>query len=313
MMHVQAIVVPPNAPTGLAGTVAGSGNNQYVSLTWADNSANETGFTIERAADPAFSTGITSFSLGAGVTAYNDTSFNRQLTYYYRVFAANVVGDTQTPGFPVTAANSGYSNSVRIGQDPTPAAPTNLTAQLQAGPGIRLTWTDNATNETGFAVERTDNGGPFVQIAAVGPRNNTGSVTYTDTAIIGGGSYGYRVRAVNGTFFSAYSNVATVAVPAPPAAPSNVVATGVVVSNNRSRINLAWTDNATNETGFQIVLARDAAFTQGVINATAGANATTWQSANLQRGVAYYIRIRAVGSTSSSGWINATPFPFTTL
>lgn len=312
MMHAQAVVVAPNAPTTLAGVVAGSGNNQYVALSWADNSANETGFTVERAADPAFSTGITSFSLGAGVTSYNDTSFNRRLTYYYRVFAANVVGDYQTPGFPAMTAVSGYSNVVRIGQDPTPAAPTNLTAQLQAG-AVVLAWTDNATNETGFSVERSANGGAFAVIATPGPRNNTGGVTYTDNTVAGGSSYSYRVTAVNGTFASAYSNTAAIAVPAPPAAPSNVVATGTVVSNNRSRINLAWTDNATNETGFQIVLARDAAFTQGVITATVGANATAWQSANLQRGVAYYVRIRAVGSASSSAWINATPFPFTTL
>ncbi|HSA95110.1 MAG TPA: hypothetical protein VLJ16_03610, partial [Acidobacteriota bacterium] len=108
-------------------------------------------------------------------------------------------------------------------------------------------------------------------------------------------------------------NVATVAVPAPPAAPSNVVATGTVVSNNRSRINLTWTDNATNETGFDIQMATDAAFTQNLIAATVGANVTTFQSANLRRGVVYYIRIRAAGTNSASAWVNATPFPFTTL
>lgn len=312
MMHAQAVVVAPNAPTALAGTVAGSGNNQYVALSWVDNSANETGFTVERAADPAFATGTTSFSLGAGVTAYNDTSFNRRLTYYYRVFAVNVVGDYQTPGFPATTAVSGYSNVVRIGQDPTPAAPTNLAAQLQAG-AVVLTWTDNATNETGFSVERSANGGAFAVIATPGPRNNTGGVTYTDNTVAGGTSYSYQVRAVNGTLFSAYSNTAVIAVPAPPAAPSNVVATGTVVSNNRSRINLAWTDNAANETGFQIQLARNAAFTQGLITATVAANVTSWQSANLQRGVVYYVRIRATGTASASAWVNAAPFPFTTL
>jgi predicted phage tail protein len=203
-----------------------------------------------------------------------------------------------------------------VGVDPTPLAPTNLSALEQAGPAVLLTWTDNATNETGFAVERSDNGGPFVQIATPGPRNNTGSVTYTDTAVVAGASYSYQVRAVNATVFSTYSNVASITLsvpPAAPAAPSNVLATGVVVSNNRSRINLAWTDNATNETGFEIQMATDAAFTQGLITATVGANVTTYQSGNLRRGLAYYIRIRAVNGPSPSAWINATPFPFTTL
>ena len=35
-----------------------------------------------------------------------------------------------------------------------PAAPSNLTATAQAGPQVSLTWRDNASNETGFVVER---------------------------------------------------------------------------------------------------------------------------------------------------------------
>jgi FtsP/CotA-like multicopper oxidase with cupredoxin domain len=316
MMRASVFAVAPEAPSGLTAAIVGTGRNTGVLLAWTDNSANETGFTIDRAADAAFATGITSISLGPNVTTYTDPGINRNLTYFYRVYATNTVGDIGTAGFPVTTAASGFSPAVMVGVDPTPLAPTNLSALEQAGPAVLLTWTDNATNETGFAVERSDNGGPFVQIATPGPRNNTGSVTYTDTAVVAGASYSYQVRAVNATVFSTYSNVASITLsvpPAAPAAPSNVLATGVVVSNNRSRINLAWTDNATNETGFEIQMATDAAFTQGLINATVGANVTTYQSGNLRRGLAYYIRIRAVNGPSPSAWINATPFPFTTL
>ena len=83
-----------------------------------------------------------------------------------------------------------------------PAAPTNLTATLQAGPQVSLTWTDNATNETGFVVERSTNGGAFTQIATAPARNNTGNVTYVDTTDRAGqhlhlpGGGGERRRAV---------------------------------------------------------------------------------------------------------------------
>lgn len=315
MMHSQAIVVAPNAPTGLAATIVGTGNRQSVALTWTDNSINETGFTIEKTADPSFLTGVTSASVGVDVTTYSDPNFDRRATVYYRVFASNVVGDIDTVGFPYVNAVSGYSNSVWAGLDPTPAAPTNLTAQQQAGPSVLLTWTDNATNETGFVVERSDNGGAFVQIASPGPRNNTGNVTYSDTAVIIGNSYSYRVRAVNGPLSSAYSNTASVTIstpPAGPADPSNVTAAGVQQNNNRSRINVNWTDNSNNETGFEIQLATDANFTAGLINAAVGANVATYQTSNLNRGVSYYVRVRAVNGPSASAWVNATPFPVIT-
>ena len=47
MMHSLVFAVPPKAPTNLAVTVQGS----KATLTWTDNSINETGFTIQRATD----------------------------------------------------------------------------------------------------------------------------------------------------------------------------------------------------------------------------------------------------------------------
>ena len=57
---------------------------------------------------------------------------------------------------------------------------------------MSLTWRDNATNETGFVVERCtgrSNCTNFAQIATPGPRNNTGNVTYVDTTVTAGNSY----------------------------------------------------------------------------------------------------------------------------
>ncbi len=69
-----------------------------------------------------------------------------------------------------------------------PAAPTNLVATLQTGPQVSLTWRDNATNETGFVVERSsDNGVTFTPLpTTVTPRNNTGNVTFVDTTVVPG-------------------------------------------------------------------------------------------------------------------------------
>ncbi|GAB3287956.1 zinc-dependent metalloprotease family protein [Hymenobacter tenuis] len=86
-----------------------------------------------------------------------------------------------------------------------PAAPTSLatlTPTLTNNvASIDMLWLDKSGNETGFEVERARNGGAFARIATV-PANIT---AYTDQ-VSTNGTYCYRVRAVNATGNSAYSN-----------------------------------------------------------------------------------------------------------
>src|SRR2546426_3519322 len=88
-----------------------------------------------------------------------------------------------------------------------PAAPTSLIAKPVSGSQINLTWSDNATTEDGFRIERCQGAGcsAFVEIATV-PANVT---TYQDTGLTPGASYSYHVRAYNAAGTSSYSNVAT--------------------------------------------------------------------------------------------------------
>jgi len=113
MMHAVIFAVPPEDPSDL--TAASSGTS--VLLNWTDNSLNETGFTIERATNAAFTTGLATFTVGADVTTYTDSTYNPP--YYYRVFANNLVGDTTeypapAAGFPNMSVASGYSNTAAI-------------------------------------------------------------------------------------------------------------------------------------------------------------------------------------------------------
>ena len=75
---------------------------------------------------------------------------------------------------------------------------------------ISLAWNDNSTNETGFKIERSSDGGSFAQIATVGAN----VVTYIDANIPASTTYWYRVRATNGSGDSAYSNTITATAPA---------------------------------------------------------------------------------------------------
>lgn len=87
-----------------------------------------------------------------------------------------------------------------------PGAPTLLTAT--AAPGrANLAWTDNATDETGFSIQRRSGAAPFVEIGTTVPNQNN----YSDFSVIPGTAYDYQVMAYNQAGNSAPSNIASLA------------------------------------------------------------------------------------------------------
>jgi subtilisin family serine protease len=88
-----------------------------------------------------------------------------------------------------------------------PAAPSNLTA-IANGSSVVLTWSDNASNESGFLLERKKNGGSWTAASSsIAAASGSGStVTYTDAP--GKGTWQYRVSALSLSYgSSAPSNV----------------------------------------------------------------------------------------------------------
>jgi FtsP/CotA-like multicopper oxidase with cupredoxin domain len=326
MMHSLVFAVPPKAPTGLTGVVSGNANNPRVDLTWTDNSLKEVQFTLERASDADFTTGLTSFNYAnptpvtTGPVTFQDTTVTPNNRYWYRVNAIGApVGDLFTAGFPTMSADS-VSNTfnILVGAEPgTPTAPTGLAATLQPGLLVSLTWRDNATNETGFSVERCTGAGctNFARIASPGPRNNTGNVTYVDATVAFGNTYLYRVAALNGAGLSAYSPVppaeVSVSVPAVPPAPTGFTVAAVKANGNNYTATLNWA-SATDPTDFTIQRATNLSFTTGVANFTVAGNLRTLQQ-TVNRNTVYYYRIRANnGFGGFSAWVNALPFPIRT-
>jgi FtsP/CotA-like multicopper oxidase with cupredoxin domain len=343
MMRPVSLAYPPVAPSNLTVSAPiGSGNSRRVDLTWTDNSRSEISWEIQRSTsvlgpwitvntiptEPVLQ--ATTGSSTGGIVTYSDVIGSGSQSYAYRVLAVNVVGDTWdyadpalneiiSGGFPTVSVKSNPSNSATWVT--APATPSNLVATLQSGPQIRLTWTDNATNEAGFVIERATNGGAFAQIATAPARNNTGSVTFNDTTVTAGAAnttFTYRVAAVNAAGYSNYAVSAPVLVPAIPPAPSNfTAANGPNGGGNTRSVVLTWMDNSGNETGFTIQRATNSTFTSGLNTTTVAAGAGTGQrtvtQTGLSRNTQYWYRIRANnGTIIFSTWVNATPFPIVT-
>jgi fibronectin type 3 domain-containing protein len=93
----------PLAPTW---TTIANPSVGVVSLNWADNSLNETGFTVQRATNATFTTGLVSTTVpGANATSSVAYSLNGVTagTYYFRVQATNAVGASAWTTFGTTA------------------------------------------------------------------------------------------------------------------------------------------------------------------------------------------------------------------
>ncbi|HEY5021256.1 MAG TPA: fibronectin type III domain-containing protein [Gemmatimonadaceae bacterium] len=84
---------PPAAPSGL---VASAVSSSRIDLTWVDGSNNETGFSVERAADNAGTPGpfTVLITLPANTTSYSNTGLLATTRYWYRVRATNSAGSS---------------------------------------------------------------------------------------------------------------------------------------------------------------------------------------------------------------------------
>ena len=120
-------------------------------------------------------------------------------------------GNDNTYGYGLIQADAALA--LAAGTPPTPpapvapAAPTSLTASA-ARKVVALKWADNATNETGYYVERATKTGAFARIATLAANARSFSQTVTAS------TYSYRVRAFSTTtgLLSGYSNTATLTV-----------------------------------------------------------------------------------------------------
>jgi predicted phage tail protein len=81
---------PPDAPSGLGATALSASS---IELAWNDNSADELGFELQRSTDESNWTGLP--SVGADVLGVTDTGLLPSSTYYYRIRAFNLSGNSE--------------------------------------------------------------------------------------------------------------------------------------------------------------------------------------------------------------------------
>lgn len=224
-----------------------------ITLTWTDRTATETGYNIERCLGTAAECNNTAFAIektfstaavvGIGSTAsFADREVSKNTGYCYRVKAVKNTSWLETDPSEVVCAQT----------LPVPDPPVLTATPYETK--IDLSWTDTTTGENGFILDRCTVQAPAtdcdLSLPDAGfPKNFGPNVTSFSDASVCSSSYKYRVKSykTGAPVWPGYSTEVTTATILP-AVPTGLTA----VKGSEIRINLSWTDNTGDETGFEI-------------------------------------------------------------
>jgi hypothetical protein len=131
----------------------------------------------------------------------------------------------------------------------TPSSPSGLNATSVTSSSVSLTWSDNATNETGYKLERSPDGVNFTELATLG----ADAKSFSDSTVSSRSNYSYRVLAYNSAGMSDYSNSVQVTTPdpiPPPTAPASVSA----MNGGNGTATVSWAaSSSTSVTAYEVL------------------------------------------------------------
>lgn len=269
---------------------------ERVRLTWTDNSDNETSFRLQRSTrDGGSWTSPTAITILPNRSQQIDIPGPGE--HRYRLAAIGQVG-VSDPTDWVSVVVAGQTevpggNGVPV----TPDTPGGISVSDASSQNARVGW--NAVNGAAFYdIERVPAfGDGRVRVAGT-------QTQYIDES--GAGEFQYRVRAVGAGGASDYTSWMSVTVAdGVPASPSNLSAGHM---GDYHRVNLAWTDNSSNETSFRVERQTEGAGGWNPVRVFVVARNATTQVDEPGPGSHRY-RIAAVnsaGASSFSTWASVT-------
>ena len=197
---------------------------------------------------------------------------------------------------------NGFTGTINFLQT-VPCSPTDLHTTSVSYNKVDLAWTDCASNEDGFKIERKTGAGNWEQIGTTG----TNGTSYSDNTVQGNTGYNYRVRAYNNAGNSDYSNELPVTTPT--LAPTLLSPANNSINQPLS-LTLSW-NVATGAVSYRLQVSNASDFISTVYDQS-GITSTSYSVPNpLTEVTKYYWRVNATNAGGPSSW--STVWNFTTL
>jgi len=285
--------IPPPLPA--TSFVANSVSDTLVDLSWTQGDSITDSYELSRADNGGAFVAVGGVILNSGatngVTAYQDSGLIGGHTYTYNVVSVNGGGKS-------SALSYSYTSPLK------PIAPA-LNASLAAGPAVNLSWgaVDAATTKlvlskaaagtSNFIDIYTQSAAPF-------------ATSYSDSAVVAGSNYDYRLLAYNGVVVSDPVLASNVVIPAALATPVGFSASYV----SATQVNLSWTVDAAATLGYKLYRAPSGGVFAPV-NDTIAAGVGSYIDNTIAASTVYDYQLIAsnVSGTSAAATLTYTPPP----
>lgn len=160
-----------NALSAMVDSISGA-----VYLTWTDPNQSTTNYKVTRTSSDDGTSEVYTTTRPAG---FSDSSVVPDRVYVYSVSAEN--------------GASSEASIANVKSKPNPAV--SLLASPMANAEIALSWVDTNNHESGYMVERSNDGSVFAAVASL----PASTISFEDVGLLGGTTYFYRIRSTNET------------------------------------------------------------------------------------------------------------------
>ncbi|MDR1257495.1 MAG: fibronectin type III domain-containing protein [Spirochaetaceae bacterium] len=209
--------------------------------------------------------------------AFIDTGLSADTDYFYKVKAFNGIGE----------GSLSEEYAVAAIKKPQPPAEISVTSGTVAG-SLSVSWEAVADAASYMVYRAGTEGGVYSPIGNVADD----STTYTDSSLVMGNTYFYKVSSVNAAGEGEKSAAASAVAPAIPI-PGNFTATVETASS----IKLSWSA-VTGATGYKLYRALTLGGDYSIIATVQG---SPYLNTGLSKGTAYHYKIASVSGTVESG------------
>lgn len=272
-------------------------SSSQIDLVWIDRSASETGFEVQLStASPEGPFSLLSVT-AANITSFMHSDLEPEKAYCYRVRAFETIGKRK---FYSEFSEASCATTPETAPMEVPAAPSEFIADLESETMVGFSWMDNATNEDGFTVRGSADGGatwPFGGGVA-GVRTNEPGVTGWTPGFASRFAeleqeVCYLVVAYNALGDSPPSNAQCVVRLARPVELKAAVA-------DAQTLELSWIDRSSFEDGYEVQRARKDAPFETV--ALLPPNSSSYQDVGVSAGTSWWYRVRATRDAGGSSF-----------
>ena len=208
VQNATTLAIPPSTPTIIGvNTDTQQLGDTYVGLTWtyAGTLAGLTGFNVLEAPAPAGFTVVG--STPPDTMQFTVTGLTAATTYYFEVASVNAGGSSPSSAMSVTTSVLPTANLYVYNMDTLAVNGIDPQTAPDNRDRLLINWAVVA-GATGYELQRRDPGSAvFQDVSAIFASTQ---ISYTDTIGINAGSkYDYRIRALNGTGYLAWSSIVT--------------------------------------------------------------------------------------------------------